>query len=210
MTEEASRSDQALEDMQGSIARLGHVMREEGIHPHTPLGLWSRALGQAMEAFAAVTTSSADEVRAFRDMAKRETEESRLQLQEACREVRALKEAGEQRLRTQEVFLERDKQFAIDRFVRGMTEDLKEVLFKELKAKLPLEERRFYAQVRLHRIIWVFVASAFLLVGGYWTGSRHSGEVYATGEHCLDNLKRDATSGIMWCQLTPDTNNGGN
>ena len=209
MSDRAAPGEPTWTAMRRSVAQLEEVMREEGIQPHTPLGLWSRALGQAMDAFAAVATSAAEEVAAARAEASKivavsnqQTTELQRQLHEACRQVQELKQSGETHLRFQEKLLERERESAIHRFIKELTKDLQQVVFKELKEKLPLEERRFYYYAAWRRIILTFVAAGLIGVLGFVGGSRETDKIYQLGVICQQNLRHDPKKNFDWCPVT--------
>ena len=210
MSGQPSAGEPLLEGMQRAIARLDDVMREEGVHPHTPLGLWTRAVGEAMGAFASVAASTAMEVRQAREdvarltaLARQQTEESQRQLQEACKQVAILKSTSETRLRLQDKVTEQDRQSAIHRFVSEMARELKQTLFAELKKKLPFDERRFMILDNGRRMFMAFVAAGLMVVFGYWVGLRHSSYVFQLGQLCQQDLQHDPVHNYNWCRILP-------
>lgn len=209
MSDSAASREPTWIAMRRSVAQLEEVMREEGIQPHTPLGLWSRAIGQAMDAFAAVATSAAGEVAAARAevsklvaVSNQQTAALHRQLEEACKQVQELKQSGETHLRFQEKLMERERESAIHRFVKELTKDLQQVVFKELKEKLPLEERRFYYYAAWRRIFLAFVAAGLMGALGFVGGSRETDKIYQLGVICQRHLQHDPKKDIDWCPVT--------
>jgi hypothetical protein len=127
------------------------------------------------------------------------------QLQEGYRQVSALQQSGETHLRFQEKLLEQERQSAIHRFVFEISRDIKQVLFKELKEKLPFDEKKFMIFNNGRNLFLAFMAAGLMVGFGYWVGLRHSDKIFALGEVCQRHLRHDPVKNFIWCEVTtPD------
>lgn len=161
--------------------RLLASLHDAGIEPSSPLGLIMISQSEGISLASARFDRAAEALSAASRTAETGLADLREQLTRGIEQVESLKASGESRIRTQEIFLEREQTAAVAQIVKNIEQALtknavaqQEDLFKALKKRLPENEELFYRQTRWNRIFVAFVIAAGLVTLGYWSGSRVS------------------------------------
>ncbi|MGY8607146.1 hypothetical protein ACTVH1_15860 [Gluconobacter cerinus] len=189
--------------------RLLASLHDAGIEPSSPLGLIMMSQSEGISLASARFDRAAEALSAASRTAETGLADLREQLTRGVEQVESLKASGESRIRTQEIFLEREQTAAVAQIVKSIEQALtknavaqQEDLFKALKRRLPENEELFYRQIRWNRIFVAFVIAAGLVTLGYWSGSRVSSEETVRGHFCSEHLQYDKPTGMQWCPLT--------
>ncbi|MBS1057412.1 hypothetical protein [Gluconobacter kondonii] len=189
--------------------RLLASLHDAGIEPSSPLGLILISQSEGINRASARFDRAAKALNAASQTAEAALTDLREQLTRGIEQVESLRTSGENRIRTQEIFLEREQTAAVAQIVKNIEQALtknvvaqQEDLFKALKKRLPENEELFYRQIRWNRIFMAFVIAAGLVTLGYWSGSRVSSEETVRGHFCSEHLQYDKPTGMQWCPLT--------
>ncbi|MCI1374142.1 MAG: hypothetical protein LKH33_08400 [Acetobacter sp.] len=189
--------------------RLLTSLHDAGIETSSPLGLIMISQCESISLACARFDKAAEALSAASRTAEMGLADLREQLTHGVKQVESLKASGENRIRTQEIFLEREQTAAVAKIVASIEQALtknavaqQEDLFKALKKRLPENEELFYRQIRWNRIFVAFVIAAGLVTLGYWSGSRVSSEETVRGHFCSEHLQYDNSTGMQWCPLT--------
>ena len=163
------------------LAEAGRLMEEaarlDGIDEHSPLGRWIRAQRKGMDAFARVVMSCASEMQDFRgeargiiEMAKQEQSTLRDQYIESRRQIEKMGEVAERNIEKQELFRDRELQATLGRIVSGVTSELRDKVFDQLRTEIPTHERQFYKEARWRAYVRMALAGAVLIGLGFASG----------------------------------------
>ncbi len=196
--------------------RLLASLHDAGIEPSSPLGLIMLAQGESVSLASAQFEHAAAALFEASEQARGELSDLHQKLARGVEQVESLQQAGESRIRSQEIFLEREQTAAVARVVKGIEQALAENAVKQqadlytaLKKRLPQDELAFYRQVRWNRMFIAFVLASALIVLGYWSGGRATSANAVRGKFCTEHLQYDKATGMLWCPLTLPPENGG-
>ena len=195
------------------LAEAGRLMEEaarlDGIDEHSPLGRWIRAQRKGMDAFARVVLSCASEMQDFRgeargiiEMAKQEQSTLRDQYIESRRQIEKMGEVAERNIEKQELFRDRELQATLGRIVSGVTSELRDKVFDQLRTEIPTHERQFYKEARWRAYVRMALAGTVLIGLGFASGYTYDGYAAQVGRYCEEHQAFD-TKGASWCQIVP-------
>lgn len=212
----ALTGDLTLPKAQEARERLLASLHDAGIEPSSPLGLIMLAQGESVSLASAQFEQAAAALFEASEQARGELSDLHQKLARGVEQVESLQQAGESRIRSQEIFLEREQTAAVARIVKSIEQALAESavkqqadLFTALKKRLPQDELAFYRQVRWNRTFIAFMLAAALIVLGYWSGGRTTSANTARGQFCTEHLQYDKATGMQWCPLTLPPENAG-
>lgn len=212
MTAGQERTARSGDQIRRAVASLDEVMREEGIQPHTPLGLWTRTVGQAMSGLATALDASTDEIKKLNAAHEAALGESRQQLEDIHKEmaqglvqVREMGEVARTSLRKQEEFRKTEIETSLTRIVDGLTATLREEVFLKLREQIPLHERAFFREMRFRTYTRIAMAAFFLSLLGFIGGYSYNWDAARVGSYCKKHEMNDPHDGMEWCALSPPT-----
>ncbi|WP_194690076.1 MULTISPECIES: hypothetical protein [unclassified Gluconobacter] len=158
---------------------MEEAARLEGMDQYSPFGKWISATRATMDAFAQVAISCATEMQEFRseardiiEMAKQEQSTLRDQFIESRRQVEKLGEVAERNVERQELFRDRELQATLGRIVSGVTSELRDKVFTQLRTEIPVHERQFFKEARWRAYVRMTLAGAMLIGLGFASGYR--------------------------------------
>lgn len=181
----------AIGHLRHCARELDEAMREEGIDPHGPLGIWSRAAQRFVITFAVITEAASTRI------------EGRLEIIEAAMrvEVERVKVAVEQsRAETARARVSIAQSEEVRRLENlKLARELGAEITQTIKTTALAREIRFNRRQNWSAVALVSgVLIAVFIAGGAWSGFRHERSIL---DQCIANQLPDGTGKTYWCPM---------